>query len=64
MTPALLMARFQGSKQAFKVRNQVDLRRIALRRNNLTWIELLIPLASLSRVRGKKFGTLCFVRLQ
>jgi hypothetical protein len=33
------MARFQGAKQAFKVSNQVDLRRIALRRNNLTWID-------------------------
>ena len=39
MKQALLMVRFQGSKQAFKVRNQVDLRRIALWRNNLTWID-------------------------
>jgi hypothetical protein len=39
MKQALLMARFQGAKQAFKVSNQVDLRRIALRRNNLTWID-------------------------
>ena len=33
------MARFQRSKQAFKVRNQVDLMCIALQRNNLTWID-------------------------
>jgi hypothetical protein len=40
------MARFQGAKQAFKVSNQVDLRRIALRRNNLTWIDHATPAAT------------------
>jgi hypothetical protein len=39
MKQALLMVRFQGSKQAFKVRNQVDILCIALRHNNSTWID-------------------------